>query len=136
MEEAFVDANVFLRFLLKDDAARAEAARRLFRRAMDGEALLKTNELVIAELVWTLESFYKIPRDEITDKIQIILQSEGLEVSHSDLLGRALIGYRDLNVDFIDAYNAVWSQKYSLKKFVSYDRKHMKRFDFLEVSEP
>jgi len=103
---------------------------------MEGEVLLKTNELVIAKLVWTLESFYKIPRAEITDKIQIILQSEGIEISQQELLGRALVAYRDLNVDFIDAYNAAWSQKYSLKKFLTYDRKHMKRFDFLEVSEP
>ena len=136
MEEAFVDANVFLRFLLRDDEKKANAAKRLFGKALNGEILLKTNELVIAEIVWTLESFYKIARQEIEAKVQVILQSEGLEISHSDLLGRALVAYRDLNVDFIDAYNAVWSQQHSLKRFLTYDRKHLKRFDFLEIAEP
>lgn len=136
MEELFVDANVFLRFLLKDDGKKAHAARRLIERAIRGEVLLKTNELVIAEIVWTLESYYEIPKSEIREKVHLILQCDGLEVINGDLLSRALVTYADLNVDFIDAYNASWCQARSLGRVVTYDQKHMKRFDFLEILEP
>lgn len=136
MEEVFVDTNVFLRFLLKDDEKKAQNARHLLAKALKGEILLRTSELVVAEMVWTLESFYKIPKAEIQEKIQVILQSEGLEVPNRNLLLLALLAYKELNVDFIDAYNAHWARANSLSRFLSYDRKHMKRFDFLQVQEP
>ena len=136
MEEVFVDANVFLRFLTKDDPKKALAVRRLFERALKGEIVLCTNELVIAEIVWTLESYYKIQKSEVHDKLQILLQSDGLKIENGGLLSHALAYYKDLNVDFIDAYNAVWAQKRSMKKMVTYDRKHMKRFDFLSIEQP
>lgn len=136
MDATFVDANVFLRFLTKDDPKKAVAAKRLFERALRGEVLLHTNELVIAEIVWTLESFYEIGRKEIHDHLQLLLQSDGLKVSNGELLSEALGFYRDLNVDFIDAYNAVWTRQQSISRVITYDRKHMKRFDFLQIEEP
>lgn len=136
METFFVDTNIFIRFLTKDDPKKAVAVRNLFARAVDGKIKLVTNELVIAEMVWTLESYYEIPKSVIQEKISLLLQSEAFEIPNRDLLFQALAHYVQLNVDYIDAYNAVWVQQQSLSLMVSYDKKHMKRFAFLEVKEP
>lgn len=57
MPKVFVDTNVFLRFLTRDDPVKAEKARRLFTAAMAGELVAETSLLVVAEIVWTLESY-------------------------------------------------------------------------------
>jgi predicted nucleic acid-binding protein len=57
MASLFVDTNVFLRFLTNDDPAKAKRAESLFRDALRGKIKLATSLLVIAEIIWTLESF-------------------------------------------------------------------------------
>ena len=57
METAFVDTNIFLRYLTKDDPSKYERCREMFKRAVKGEITLSTSAMVIAELVWTLLSY-------------------------------------------------------------------------------
>lgn len=56
-QSLLVDTNIFLRFLTGDDPAKALACKELFERAERKEVDLYTNELVLAELAWTLRSF-------------------------------------------------------------------------------
>jgi uncharacterized protein len=58
-ERLFADTNLFLRYLTNDIPAQADAVEALLQRAEQEEILLVTNALVMAEIVWTLESFYK-----------------------------------------------------------------------------
>jgi len=58
MTSRFIDTNIFLRYLTNDDPVKAKRAEVLFRDAVHGKAVLTTSLLVIAEIVWTLESFY------------------------------------------------------------------------------
>lgn len=54
--KVFVDTNVFLRFLTNDDPIKAKRVEALFRQAIKGQIQLITSLLVMAEIVWTLES--------------------------------------------------------------------------------
>ena len=69
----FVDTNVFLRFFVNDVAAQYEKARVLFEAAEAGKIKLETSELVIAEIVWVLESFYGFARKEVTEVLSTLL---------------------------------------------------------------
>lgn len=86
---------------------------------------------MIAEIVWTLESFYKIPKDEIQEKVLAILGTPGLEISNADLLLQATTWYTEKNVDFIDAYNAAWMFQHNIEKVFTFDHKHFNRFEGL-----
>ena len=68
MAEVSVDTNVFLRFLTNDDPAKAKRAETRFRNAVSGKEHLRTSLLVIAEIVWTLESFYKLEKKDSRKK--------------------------------------------------------------------
>ena len=68
-ERWFADTNLFLRYLTNDIPAQADAVEVLLQRAEQGEVLLITNALVMAEIVWTLESFYKLPKAEVEEKV-------------------------------------------------------------------
>lgn len=88
--ELFVDTNIFLRFLTNDDPIKAKKAEALFKAAVNGKQRLRTSLLVIAEIVWTLESFYELPKEDIANKIAMILNTPHLTCSEAPLIRRAL----------------------------------------------
>lgn len=134
--EHFVDANVFLRFLTNDVPAQAEAAERIFLRAQDGEIALRTSVLTIAEIVWTLESYYKLGSEGIRDRILAILNTPGLGVEEDELISRAMDLYVNENIDFIDAYNGLWLRERGLTSAFSFDIKHFRRIPGIDVRAP
>ena len=120
--KVFVDTNIFLRYLTKDDPVQFPRCRTLFKKAQEGEVLLVTSTLVIAEMIWTLTSFFQIPKDQIIEKVSIIIGSEAVQISDKDLLAEALVLYARKNIDFIDAYHAVLMKKLQVPEIYSYDR--------------
>jgi predicted nucleic acid-binding protein len=135
-ETVFVDTNVFLRFLTNDDPGRADRARLLFQRAIDGELSLSTSLLVLAEIVWTLESFYRLDKKDIAAKVEAIVSTPNLECPDADLLLQALDFYATKNVDFIDAYHAHLLRSRGIGDIATYDRKHFGRVPWLQIIEP
>jgi predicted nucleic-acid-binding protein len=132
----FVDTNVFLRYLTNDVPKQAERAEQIFRSAADGAATLITNVVVVAEIVWTLESYYKIHRPEIRELVLAILNSDGLEIENADLILQAVTDYVDLNIDFADAYDAAWSLDRGVSQICTFDARHFNRVDGIEVISP
>lgn len=135
-ERVFADTNLFLRYLTNDVPVQADAVEHLLRRAAAGEIILVINSLVIAELVWTLESTYGLSRHNIKDKMLAILNTPGLEAAERDLLLEAVFWYADKNIDFIDAFNAAWMLTQGLKTTFSFDRKHFSRIEGISVRVP
>ncbi len=117
----FVDTNVFLRFLTRDDPAKSERCRRLFEQAIAGSVSLRTSELVIAEIVWTLLSYYELPKSAVIEKVGQILNTPNLVVPNQEVLIEALVLWSRHNCDFIDAYNAALMHRDGMTELVSYD---------------
>lgn len=126
----FVDTNVFLRFLTRDEPRQAEECRRLFERAEAGELHLTTSHLALAEIAWTLQSYYRLPREEIAAVLRDVLSLRSLRIDYRDMLREAISHYRARNVDFIDAYHAADIRRRKLSQICSYDRD----FDTLDVA--
>ena len=127
MRRRFVDTNVFLRFLTKDDPATFERCRDLFRKGIEGEVILVTSGMVIAELIWTLLSYYKVPKAEVVEKMAVIIGTKGIDIPDRDIIAESLILFGRKNVDYIDAYNAMLMKRHRLEEIYSYDR------DFEEI---
>ncbi len=77
--------------------------------------------MVIAELVWTLLSFYKVPKAEVIEKLMIIAGTPNLHIPDKDCIFDALVLYGRKNIDYIDAYNAVFMKNNGIEKLYSYD---------------
>ncbi|MBW2040291.1 MAG: PIN domain-containing protein [Deltaproteobacteria bacterium] len=135
-ERVFADTNLFLRYLTNDVPEQADAVERLLRRAAAGELVLVTNELVIAEIVWTLETFYQLSREQIRDKVLAIFNTPGVELVDGNLVLQAIIWYAEKNVDFIDAYNATWLLSQGLKGVYTFDHKHFSRLEGITAKVP
>ncbi|MDQ6633104.1 MAG: PIN domain-containing protein [Verrucomicrobiota bacterium] len=101
-----LDANVLIRFLANDHPQQSPKARQLFARAAAGEAFLWLSDVCIAEVVWTLTSFYEAERKQIAEWLKTVVQNPGIELEDEELMLVALENYSRMNVDFIDAYHA------------------------------
>jgi predicted nucleic-acid-binding protein len=135
-ETVFADTNLFLRYLTDDVPSQADLVEALLRRAASGEVTLVTTGLVIAEIVWTLESFYHISKRDIQAKVLAILNTSGLNVADSDLVLQAIGTYAEKNVDFIDAYNAAWMLKHNTSRIFTFDQKHFNRIEGIMAEMP
>lgn len=132
----FADTNLFLRYLTNDVPEQADAFEQVLRQAAAGDFTLVTNNLVIAEIVWTLESYYHLSPSEVQDKILAILNTQGVEVVDSELVLQAIIWHVDKSVDFIDAFNAAWMIDQEVRTIFTFDRRHFSRFEGIEVTVP
>ena len=131
----FVDTNIFLRLLTNDDPAKASACEKLFRRAVERREALFTTEMVIAEIVWVLESYYELDRPGIREMVEKILNTRNLECPNREILIQALSTYVEKRIDFIDAYNGHVLRHRGIFELYSYDH-HFDHLAGLQRIEP
>ncbi len=136
MEKVFVDTNIFLRYLTKDDVAKFNRCREVFKKAIKGEIFLFTSEMVIAELIWTLLSYYRVPKAEVIEKVSIIIGTRNLHIVNKAIIADSLVLYGQKNIDYIDAYNAVFMKFHGLEKIYSYDEDFDAVDGMIEREEP
>ena len=120
-EPLFVDTNIWLRFFTRDDPAKAGACRRLLERAAQGELRLTTNEMVVAELEWTLRSYYRLKKPDVVERLWAVITAPSLHLPRRAVVEAALSLYERHNVDYVDAYNAAELQARGLTTIASYD---------------
>lgn len=122
MRRAYVDTNVILRFLTGDPPDLAAQARALFDLVERGEVTLMIDEIVVAETVWVLQSFYGYPNHKIAQVVQELLSHDGLQADDKPGLLTALSLFADKNVDFTDALVAVHMGQRRVQDLYSFDR--------------
>ena len=121
MRKIFIDTNIFLRYLTKDDPSKYDKCRKIFKKAIEGNVELVTSGIVIAELIWTLLSYYKVQKADVVEKISIIVNTDNLYIPDKDTITDALVLFSRKNIDYIDAYNAVFMKHYGFEEIYSYD---------------
>ena len=135
MKLSFLDTNIILRYLTCDDEDKATRCEHLFRRVSQGKEKIFTSTMVIAEVVWTLEKAYKVPKADIVLYVQKILNTPDLEIPEKNDLLSAIGLYELKNVDFMDAYNAAVMEANNIATVYSYDR-HFDQFPPIKRIEP
>jgi predicted nucleic acid-binding protein len=120
-KSALVDTNVLLRFFTGEPAILAERARSLVEQADDGKLQLEIPSLIVAETIYTLESFYEMPKADICEKLLAFLRSRGICPQEPEVILDALERYRELSVHFADAYLAASASRRKLPVY-SFDQ--------------
>jgi predicted nucleic acid-binding protein len=100
----FVDTNVFVRLLTKDDLAKARDCYALFRRARRGDIELHTSEAIVAEVIFVLNSstLYGQPRKQVARALNPILENRGVRLDHKQSVVAAVARWAQSNLDFED----------------------------------
>ncbi len=135
-KRAVIDTNLLVRYLTGDDPSKANDVKRLLLKAAQGEIRLLIPSVVIAELVWVLQSFYKLERSEIVPLLNAILHTHGVEVSDKTVVSDAIAIYRKEAIDFLDAWIVAFAKAAEVRAIYTFDRKHFKGIDGIEMMHP
>ena len=121
----WVDTNIFVRYLARDDPAKTAACLALFRRVAAGEEAVTTSEAVLAEVVYVLSSrsLYGVSPREIAERLTVILRWPGMRLPQKRVVLRALELYAQHRaLDFEDALSVAHMEQRSIREILSYDR--------------
>jgi predicted nucleic acid-binding protein len=128
---AFLDTNMVVRHLTGDPpemAARATAY-------LQSEPDLLLTDLVAAETVYVLESFYETPRGEVAQAVRSLVAFDSVVCVDPALLLQTIEVYEIDGVDFAEAYLVASAESTGVGRIVSYDRS-LDRIRSIERVEP
>lgn len=126
----FIDTNIFLRVAAKENQKSFKECYQLLQAIKLGKVEAVTATIVLAETVWTLNSYYKFTKEKISQIIKGILNLRGLRVIDQYDPYWATRQFEKTNIKYIDLLIAS-IEKNRIKEWtiVSYD----KDFDKLGV---
>lgn len=128
---AFIDTNIIVRHLTGDPADMAARATAFLESA---SGLLLT-DLVLAETVYVLESFYRVPHAKVAEAMRSLIAFKAVITVDPALLLRALEVYEVDRLDFAEAYLVASAESSGVNRIVSYD-KSIDRITTVERIEP
>jgi len=122
MKRIFLDSNIFLRFLIKDNRQMAKETKALFEAIEKGKIKAETDLIILVEIIWVLSSFFKIDREKIFEYISLLLKLKNFIIKDEEIISQALDFYRKTSVDFIDAFCASFVLRKKINFLCSYDK--------------
>lgn len=128
---AFVDTNVLIRHLTGDPPEMAACATAF----LGEERELLLTDLVAAETVYVVESFYEAPRDEVAQALRSLIAFDSIVCVDPALLLRSVEVYETDRVDFAEAYLVACAETTGVGRIASFDRS-IDRVDTVERIEP
>lgn len=115
-----LDTNVILRYLVADNEDQHKKSVDIFKKAELGNLELLIKIVVIAEICFVLESFYKKSLDEIADTMEVFLSQKWLKVEDRKGLLGMWVNYRN-KLHFVDSY-LLASAKENKYRILSFDK--------------
>jgi predicted nucleic acid-binding protein len=128
---AFVDTNVLVRHLTGDPPEMATRATAYLGTASE----LLLTDLVAAETVYVLESFYETRRDQIATALRSLLGFDAIVCVDPALLLRAVEVYETDRLDFAEAYLVACAESTGVGTIATFNRS-LDRIPTVERLEP
>jgi predicted nucleic acid-binding protein len=120
-----IDTNIFVRLFTSDVEHLHIRSVKLIEKIEDGDEVGVISVLVINELVWILENFYHLKKEEYIPKVLGLLSIKGMKTleAKKEHVVEALELMLEKNLDFTDCYLL---QVRGDREFFSFDKKLMK----------
>jgi predicted nucleic acid-binding protein len=115
---ALVDTNVIVRHLTGDPP---ELARRATSYLQSNDELF-VPDLVVAEIVFVLESYYELERSRLAGLVSAVIALPAIVVDDEALLIRALDVYEVHRLGFADSYLVAAAEQSGVGAIASFDR--------------
>lgn len=128
---AFLDTNILIRHLTGDPPDQARRATRFL--AEEDELLVA--DLILAEMVYVLGSFYEVERERVAELARSVVAFPATVVVDEGLLLRAIELYESVGLDFAEAYLVAAAEVSGVGAVASFDRR-IDRIDSVQRLEP
>lgn len=133
---AFVDTNIFIRYLTRDDQQKYKDCLHLFQQAERNTMELTTSSEIVSEVVFVLSSkIYRLPRPTIQATLSKLLGLPGFRLAERSIYLRALSLYVSHPIDYEDCMTVARMEQQGIGTLYSYDR-DFERFPHLARTEP
>ena len=116
---SLIDANVILRYLLRDNEELYAEAEEVFNDVMEGKAKILILESVIAEVVYVLQKIYDVNRKEISEILKELIELRGVKVHNKGQMLRALEIFSEKKLDFVDCILCAYGNE---NKVITFDK--------------
>ena len=108
-----LDANYILRYILNDHPQMHADAKAV----IEHEPCLVLGE-VVAEVVYVLNGYYDIPRQEIAKTLEVFFRQESLQMHEPlSVVLHALTLFADTSLDYVDCYLCALKERYRVATF-------------------
>lgn len=120
----FIDSDIFINFLVKEDEIKAKASFELFRRLSSEKEKGITTEIVITKVVNILSSPpYSLNPGEVRSKLTPLTGVAGLRIPHKRLVQKALDIFVEITgLDFTDALSMAYMERDDIEEIYSFDK--------------
>jgi predicted nucleic-acid-binding protein len=126
-----IDTNVLVRFLVRDDEAQFERARKLIKREVAAGRRVFVNQLVLMETEWVLRSRYDIPKNQIIAAISGLLDASDVQFEDEPAIEEALFIWKDSTADLADCLIGAKNRRLGCQATASFDAKAVKLPGFM-----
>jgi predicted nucleic-acid-binding protein len=126
-----IDTNVLVLFLVRDDEAQFEKARKLIKREVVAGRRVFVNQLVLMETEWVLRSRYAVPKNQIIEAISGLLDATDVQFEDEPAIEEALFMWKDASADFADCLIGTKNRRLGCRATVSFDVKASKLSGFM-----
>ena len=116
-----LDANIVLRYLVKDDPEQARLAKSLME-SLTADSPGWISVVVLAEVVWSLKKTYRLEKDQIAAIVERLLASRLLVVEQSEKVDNALSLHRNTRAGFADCLLSVAARSAGCTTVVTFDK--------------
>ncbi len=116
-----IDTNVLVRFLVRDDEAQFEKARKLIKREVAAGRRVFVSQLVLLETEWVLRSRYALPKIEIIAAISGLLDATDVQFEDEPTIEEALFVWKDGAADFADCLIGSRNRRLGCRATASFD---------------
>jgi len=126
-----IDTNVLVRYLVQDDEAQFEEARRLIKREVAAGRKVFVNQLVLMEAEWVLRSRYAVSKVQIIEAISGLLDSAEIQFEDEPAIEEALFFWKDNTADFADCLIGAKNRRLGCRATATFDVKASKLPGFI-----
>jgi predicted nucleic-acid-binding protein len=126
-----IDTNILVRFLVRDDEAQFEKARKLIKREVIAGRRVFVNQLVLMETEWVLRSRYAVPKQQIIEAISGLLDASDVQFEDEPTIEEALFMWKDATADFADCLIGAKNRRMGCRTTASFDVKASKLPGFM-----
>ncbi len=126
-----VDPNVLVRFLVRDDEAQFEKARKLIKREVAARRRVFISLLVLLETEWVLRSSYSLPKNLVIEAISGLLDASDVRFEDEPAVEEALFIWKDATADFADCLIGARNRRLGCRATASFGVKASKLPGFI-----
>ncbi len=126
-----VNTNVLVRFLVRDDEAQFEKARKLIKREVAAGRRVFVSQLVLLETEWVLRSRYSLSKNLIIGAISGLLDATDVRFEDEPAIEEALFIWKDMTADFADCLIGAKNRRLGCRATATFDVKASKLPGFI-----